>query len=486
MTMRSSVCLLVLAPLLALAETAPDAPHPRSYQVRLMGPLGSESREGSGFLGRIVGPLGKHRPGELPRNTLIRGRVRKARPVGLGIRREQAILELQFDGCALPTGNPVDCQVQLVEIDNARERVTRPNTLQGIVAASHPHSWISGLWLRPTPALFGRSTVGLTGASGMLQARFLANPLAAAGIVGARAILFRLPDPEIQLPTGTDLILKITAPPVPGVEPRSNFPRMLPDLPGETADILQTTASDIVPVDGPKVADLINFAFLGSRQQLEQAFAAAGWTAAKPFNARTFAHTYKAFASMNTYKAAPVSPLTWEGRLPDLVYQKSFNTLSKRHHIRIWNLNSSNGEELWIGAATHDIGVAFDWGRLSLTHRVDLRIDRERNILLNDLNDADCMEGMQWLDRPALQSRSRSGNAMRITDGGMAVVKLHGCIGPDLPAWTQKKPNVARLFARRIVLETRHYITRGNPYYYAFRAVRWSAFRKVPPPGDDQ
>ncbi|MBS1835200.1 MAG: LssY C-terminal domain-containing protein, partial [Acidobacteria bacterium] len=184
--------------------------------------------------------------------------------------------------------------------------------------------------------------------------------------------------------------------------------------------------------------------------------------------------------------AAPVSPLTWEGRLPDLVYQKSFNTLSKRHHIRIWNLNSSNGEGLLIGAATHDIGVAFDWGRLSLTHRVDLRIDRERNILLNDLNDADCMEGMQWLDRPALQSRSRSGNALRITDGGMAVVKLHGCIGPDLPAWTHKKPNVARLFARRIVLETRHYITRGNPYYYAFRAVRWSAFRKVPPPGDDQ
>lgn len=469
-------------------EDPADAAHTRHYQVRLMGPLGSESHDGEGFLLRVVGPVGKRRPGDLPRNTLLHGQVEKARAVGIGIRREQALLQLRFDGCALPSGEAFRCEVQLEEIDNAREQVTRPNTVKGIVAASHPHSWIGGLWLRPTPALFGRSTVGLTGGGGMLQTRLMASPVAAAAMVGVRAILFRLPDPEITLPAGADLILKIASTARSDAdedETRSATQDSPPlEVSDQTAEVLHTVATDILTAEGQKVADLMNFAFLGSRHEVEQAFAAAGWTAARPFTAATFARTYKAFASMNTYKAAPVSPLTWEGRLPDLVFQKSFNTLAKRHHIRIWQLPMPEGPPVWIGAATHDIGVAFDWARLSLTHRVDLRIDRERSILLNDLADADCIGGLRWLDRPSVAAPAESGGD-RITDGAMAIVGMRACIGADYTEHPRKKHGRAKLLLRRAVLEARHYITRGNPYYYAFRMLRWNAFKRTAPPGGD-
>ncbi|BDC52990.1 hypothetical protein F183_A53050 [Bryobacterales bacterium F-183] len=453
----------------------------RQYQVRLLTPIGSESKHGDKFAARVLGPTGKHRAGELPHNTVVHGTVRRVRPVGLGLKRERATLELDFHGCALPSGDPLDCNAILLDLDNARERVTKPNTVQGIVAASHPHSWFSGLWLRPRLALFGRSTIGLTGASGMLQARVFAGPFAAAGMVGARTLLFRLPDPEIHLPSGTDLILEIAA--APALGPVHNLPSL--DLPEDAADSLQTSPAEVAQFDGQKTADLINVAFFCTREELEQAFTAAGWTAAKPLNTRTFAKTYSAFASMNTYKAAPVSPLTYEGRAPDAVFQKSFNTLAKRHHIRLWNATLPTGELVWLGAATHDIGIAFDWVKLSLTHRVDLRIDRERNILLNDFADAQCIDSLRLLDRPALKS-DRESNSPRITDGDLAVARLRGCTASEIVDPPRGKPNKLRLLTRRIVLEARHYITRGNPYYYAVRAARSNPFKRSTPPGDDQ
>ena len=39
-----------------------------------------------------------------------------------------------------------------------------------------------------------------------------------------------------------------------------------------------------------------------------------------------------------------------EGRLPDLVFQKSFNTLAKRHHVRLWQVEVPGGTA-WVGAA---------------------------------------------------------------------------------------------------------------------------------------
>jgi len=394
------------------------------------------------------------------------------------------MLELDFHLCTKVDGTPFPCTVSLVAVDNARERMLRPNQVRGILAASHPHSWLNGLWFRPVPALFGKAPAGLTGACGMLHSKMFASPAGAGVIVGARLLLFRLPEPEIEFPAGTDLILKIASP--------ERFPSPGPDEAREDAAVrtelvreILTRPVEVLRPDRSRAADLINFAFVGSRDQLERSFKAAGWSKAEPLNAKTFARTYSAVAAMKTYASAPVSPLYYRDRLPELVYQRAFNSLAKRHHVRFWPTEAL-GETIWLGAATHDVGITFDWGRLSFSHRIDPRIDRERNTILNDLTDSGCISGWQFLDRPELKQRI-SERAAAATDGGLVAVVPQPCMRPSGErAHVPRKRPLAILATRRVVLETRHYVTRGNPYYWAYRTLRWGIAPRQRDQGNDE
>lgn len=453
-TARAALLLLLLLP---LAEA-----RPRYYQARLLTPLSSHSLIGERFSAQIVGPLSRRQPGWLPPGARLTGAVVDARSVGIGIRRERALLEVRFDDCLLPSGVPTPCQAELVGVDNARESMAG-NRLLGIVAARHAHGLVGGLWLRPRVSSFARAPFGLTGVGGWL----MVSPIVAPAIVGGRMALLRLPEPEIRLPAGVDLIIRITHDPLPVQAPVS---RLEPKL----AAALQTVPVEVDHGHGRRAADLINFAFPGSRQQLEAAFAAAGWTTADPLTPRTFARSYRALASMGSYPTAPVSPLIYQGKLPDLVFQRTFNDLGKRHHIRLWQTEIL-GETYWLGAATHDVSIAFDWNRISLTHRIDPYIDRERNIIWNDLHLAGCIEYAETIERPQHQARSRR----QITDGALAWIRLQTCsLSPpatpadDAVVVTRRSATVRHRLLRRTVLEARHYALRGNPYYYAARAIR--------------
>ncbi len=448
------------------------------YQAKLTGPLSSRQAAGEEFLLRVVGLVEGEAEGRLPRNTLIQGRIKQAFPVGLGVKRERARLDLAFEACLLPEGTPIPCNVELLEIDNAREKVNGGASIRGIVAADHPHSLAGGVWLRPRPTLFGKSALGLTGAAGIVHARLLPNPLAGAAIVGARSMLLRLPDSEIELPECADLIVRVRHPRWKGAAARRENDVEIPDE--VLAGRLLAEPHETVQPGGGKPIDIVNLAFLGKEEDLEKAFHAAGWTGAEPLTARTFARTYAAFASMSSFASAPVSPVLHRGRLPERVYQRSFNTIAKRHHIRLWRFPASD-DDFWLAAATHDIAIGFDWNRFAVTHRVDPRIDRERNIVINDLADRGCIASMQILDRPELKSDG-SGDSPRVSDGGLAVIRLQACEGVLKPKRIKPRRRWPYAATRRIILETRHYATRGNPYYYGYRAARWTTARREAAP----
>jgi hypothetical protein len=179
----------------------------QDFQARLLHPVASYSRPGTPFDVKILGPVLPPEGWTLPAGTVIRGYVRRAKTIGLGLRRERSMLELAFRACELPAGEVVECATKLVSVDNARETVKKDGRIEGILAAAHPHVWLNGLWYRPTTEFFRRSPMGLTGAGGMLQSRFMPTPAGAALIIGLRFALLRLPDPEIMLPAGTDFIL---------------------------------------------------------------------------------------------------------------------------------------------------------------------------------------------------------------------------------------------------------------------------------------
>jgi hypothetical protein len=444
------------------------------YQVQLLDRIGTDARAGVRFHARIKGPLSRQGRPALPAGTIIGGVVRTVHSIGIGLRRERAAMELEFGHCRLPDGRAIDCEVDLVSVDNAREQVVGKNGIEGIRAGSHLYSWIGGMWIRPLPGLLRRAPIGLTGAGGMIQSNLAPHPCAAMLIVGARLLFFRMPEPEVVLPAGSELIVKITA------EAGENTGAAAG--PGMAESVLEALGSMPAAVDSPSgkaTEDLINFAFAGSRADLEQAFAAAGWHPADPMNARTARRVYSAFASMRTYPTAPVSALHYEGQLPGLVFQKSFNSLAKRHHIRLW-AREVGGKTLWLGAATQDIAIGVDWSRMNLTHRIDPNLDRERNVILNDLLDAGCVAGWTAVGR---EREKRKGK----TDGALALAALRPCearrlVNPEKP----KRRPVALAAVRRVVLETRQYFLRGNPYYWGYRAVRWGVAEKRAAAGTGQ
>jgi len=433
--------------------------------VRLMTPLTTTSKAGERFEGVVTGCAYADCLVMLPAGSTIHGFVRQVLPVGFGVRRERASMALEFTGCRLPNGAELLCHSELLSLDNAREAVTKGNRIHGILAADHPHSLLSGVWFRPSTALFTRSLSGLNGAGRMLYSGIAPHPLFASAILITRMAVLRLPEPELHIPPGTDMILLVS-----GEAPeRRNEIEPIPER-DSLAEWLENAPVRVAMPDGTTAADIINFAFRGSNVDLTLAFLGAGWTTADALNGRTFVRAYRAFTEMRPYPTAPVSPLRYEGRLPDLVFQKSFNTMAKRHHVRLWKVDSPAGP-VWLAAATHDVGIAFDWKRLTLTHRIDREIDRERDRVLADLSFAGCVNSSTTAPRPDLARN----NAKLATDGALHIAETKTCSKPVSapPAFAAaKKPRLGKVVLRRAILEARHYVIRGNAYYWTFRGLR--------------
>jgi len=126
--------------------------------------------------------------------------------------------------------------------------------------------------------------------------------------------------------------------------------------------------------------------FLGTRTQLQAAFWEANWFEADDVNVKSAIKVAQATVRQTGYTKAPVSTLLLEGRPPDLVFQKSLNTFAKRHHLRVCKLPQMyHGQEVWIGAATHDIATSISRANTKWSHRIDPHIDREREWVGTDL-----------------------------------------------------------------------------------------------------
>jgi hypothetical protein len=465
--------LVLLSPIVALANGDKSA-----LQVRLLTPITSYSRSGQAFQAVVIGPVLRGGLAALPTDSTLHGTIRRVRGVGLGFRRERASLDIHFERCELPDGTDLRCEAELETVDNAREEVLANNRVRGVLAASNANSWFSGVWYRPPPGFVHRSATGLTGASGIINARYATGPVGAAAVIASRLLLFRMPEPEIEFPAGTDMLVRVRAN---AYKNHTSPERNGGGLPEEISHWLKLQPAEINQPNGKPVADLINVALVGSREQVEAAFHGSGWTKADALTPKTFARTYGAYSSMRAYPGSPVSPLLYLGRAPDLVMQRTFNSVAKRHHVRLWSVDLGGGE-LWLGAATHDTGVTFDWRRMAVTHRIDPAIDVERSKLLNDLTYTGCAVATEPVLRPDLaQQDAKSGRA--VTDGSLAIVLVRPCSSAvSGPVGQKRRQSTAALIGRRVVLETRHYWTRSNLYYWTQRAARWTFSSSKPRP----
>ena len=163
-----------------------NIPAGKSFWVRLLDPVASYSSKPGTFIRAVLiqSPDCDGAP-VFPAGLEVDGRVLSARKVGLGLVHETASLEIQFDRIVTADGSVLPIASQVVEVDNARERV-RNGKIRGILATNTPQGRItSGLIHLPT-----------------------FNPYSDTGLIIYRLFTV-LPEPEIYLPPGTDLRLQL-------------------------------------------------------------------------------------------------------------------------------------------------------------------------------------------------------------------------------------------------------------------------------------
>jgi hypothetical protein len=314
---------------------------------------------------------------------------------------DQAVLGLAFDLLSDARGRKVNLLAKLVSVDNSRESVDKDGRILGIIASQTGS---------------GRLDQGIN--------KVTEKNSSLGELLGTiKQAVLKPTDANIDYEPGVEMTIEVsnplawtgaaTGPNVRAVEPQNELPALVNEQPFRTS-----------AVKPPKESDITNVMFLGSRQNLEDAFQAAGWSTAEQLNAKSKLETFRAMSEQRGYKEAPVSVLFLEGRAPDLVFQKQNDTFNSRHHLRIWHRPEQfHGEDVWVCSATHDTGIDFSAEDRTFIHKVDGQIDRERAKVVNDLLFTGLVKALSLVDRPRVPLSLFNATGDKIeTDGRMVVV----------------------------------------------------------------
>jgi hypothetical protein len=173
--------------------------------------------------------------------------------------------------------------------------------------------------------------------------------------------------------------------------------------------------------------DPLNLALVGSEEEVIRALLAAGWRPADPLTFKSSARIAFDTVFDKPDPNAPVSNLYLFGRKEDLAFEKPIGHSPKeRHHVRLWRSEKTDdARPMWMGAATHDIGVELSSTTEQVTHRIASDVDAERDLLLAELAIAKRLLDTRWIAgfHKELQGRNGGGDTWH-TDGRLAIATL--------------------------------------------------------------
>jgi LssY C-terminus len=174
--------------------------------------------------------------------------------------------------------------------------------------------------------------------------------------------------------------------------------------------------------------DMVNFALIGSEDQVKAAFTAAGWVAVDSTTQQAVLHGLIATLSHDAYTEMPMSTLFLFGRPQDLSFARAtpIAVAAIRHHLRVWKTTETvGGQPLWVGSATHDNGFERDERNGGVTHHIDPNIDQERDFLEQSFTGAGALEGAAYVlpSNPLTSARTATGGTFS-SDGRIVVMAL--------------------------------------------------------------
>jgi hypothetical protein len=377
-------------------------PSGTQIQIRLATEINSSTAKvGDAFQALVIAPVVAEGRVAMAAGAVLTGHVKE---VTAAVNPDdKAVLALSFDEIRDTSGTKASIAAKLSAIDNARESVDADGRIQGIVASQTGS---------------GRLDQGINKVSEKY-------PSFAELLGTVKQAVLKDADANIDYKAGVEMTIALTKaldwtgalkmPDIAAIEPQDELLRLVNSEPFRTA-----TQKDDRP------SDITSLMFLGSRQQIEEAFQKAGWSPAAKLNEQSKLETFRAMAEMRGYQEAPVSVLLLDGRAPDLVFEKLNDTFAARHHLRIWQRPGRfNREDVWVCAATHDTGISFSEENRTFIHTIDPSIDLERAKVVNDLLLTGLVRGLSLVERSGLPPNlsNATGDVLK-TDGSMAVVSF--------------------------------------------------------------
>ncbi|MFL6351083.1 MAG: LssY C-terminal domain-containing protein [Bryobacteraceae bacterium] len=419
------------------------------FEARLSTPTGSRiSHPGDPIEATIIAPVLAGGRLAIPQGAIVSGLVQQVERLGLGVKHLTSGIEYRFDTVHLPDGTRIAVQAHVVQVETAKERVND----QGVVGGIYPTANLSS-----------------TAAFYVLPLLYL-DPEFGVPLLGIKSLIARSPDPEIYFPPGTEMILQLTAAAhvnSPGALHNDIAPLSAAEMAGSN-EVLAKFPQQRTDRGRNHPSDLINILFLGTRDSLNRAFQAAGWSGAQRSSLRSIYRMYHCMVQRMGYSMAPMGKLTLNGVTADFEYQKGLNTFSKRHHVRLWKQGQ---EDAWLGAATEDVG--YKLRRMHLTHATDPLIDNERAKVLNDLAFTGCLDAGTLMTRDSFDPRSDQEEFAIKTDRKVAVLRMNDCLNPRTTAIEPSKNGVqSRRRCVQVLMALRNDLIRINPLSLACSTVR--------------
>ena len=174
--------------------------------------------------------------------------------------------------------------------------------------------------------------------------------------------------------------------------------------------------------------DMVNFLILGDEDAMKKVFTTAGWVKVDADVKASILAGALASLEKESYVTMPMSQLYLFDRPQDYgwAHAEPIKVVASRNHLRVWKAPFTvNGQTLWVGAATHDIGFERDQRNNGITHKIDPDIDLERNYVEKTL----CSTGLvaevtHFLPKnPMKEAKTATGGSFH-SNGEVLVLKL--------------------------------------------------------------
>jgi len=188
--------------------------------------------------------------------------------------------------------------------------------------------------------------------------------------------------------------------------------------------------------------DMVNLVFVGQKNDLQAAFARAGWVktdAWKPMMA------WRLLTQRTHYVKLPMARLYMFGRVQDYAYAlpDPDAVVSRRHHLRIWKTQYAvDGDPIWIAAATYDQAIEFAKRGHIINHTIDPQVDTERDFVGANLAKQSPLHS-EYLNsaNPVFEAQTASGESYH-SDGRILRLDLHqaGMVAAALPGIAMNFP----------------------------------------------